>query len=561
MGLAVAIKQTTEPDMVPAPIGGVNTTDSVVNLPAMDCLAAFNFIARENGLQVRPGVKLRAKGFTSVSTEVRTLLTYEGNAEDGSADRFFSVTQAGIYDTTSQLPSYGFVGATDYEWPIMGGDAGFCTGVNFTTVGGKFLLVTDEANGYLYFNGTTWTAVTPAMLDGDAGYVTAGDTPAKFAYVMVWKNQVWFIPRDSANGYYLPVGTFLGTGVNGLKTYVFGNKFISGGHLNSLHNFTLDAGIGIDDHLVALSSSGDVVVYSGTDPATAGAFQLVGIWKVGALPRGRRGAASLGGDLYILCANGVISASELFRGADAGTLPAYITGKISSLVREDFRTAGTRRGWALVNHQAEGLLILTVPYGYQDKILHRQYVMNTTTRAWTRWVGLAMNCLATWKGKLYFGSRDTTFDDSGIYSDYGAVFTLEGDMDRSNLTPTGYGSIRSFLLTGYRPLNGGGHGRGQFIRPMLVASNAPSYSVEARYDFDIADPLVNINDPAELTTSSWGTALWGSGVWGAPKPSPQATTFGAMGIGRFSAIALTMETNAKTTLMGFIAMHDKGGLL
>ena len=47
-----------------------------------------------------------------------------------------------------------------------------------------------------------------------------------------------------------------------------------------------------DDYLVALSYQGDVVIFKGYDPDTAGsdpnAFQLHGIWYVGAVPVGHR---------------------------------------------------------------------------------------------------------------------------------------------------------------------------------------------------------------------------------------------------------------------------------
>src|SRR5690606_28396312 len=125
-------------------------------------------------------------------------------------------------------------------------------------------------NGYYLYTESSGTWSTPSVT-GPTG---------KLVFVTVWKNRIWFIEKDSTNAWYTTSGTFQGA----LTKFNFGNKFRYGGILTALYDWTLDSGTGADDLLVSVSSAGDVVVYSGTDPSSPATFAQIGVWFIGALP-------------------------------------------------------------------------------------------------------------------------------------------------------------------------------------------------------------------------------------------------------------------------------------
>ena len=77
-----------------------------------------------------------------------------------------------------------------------------------------------------------------------------------------------------------------------------------GGYLVAAGTWTIDAGYGVDDNLVFITSNGEVIVYSGTDPSDITKFALVGVWRIGK-PVGKRCLMKYGGDMIILTYNGL----------------------------------------------------------------------------------------------------------------------------------------------------------------------------------------------------------------------------------------------------------------
>src|SRR5699024_7971571 len=88
-----------------------------------------------------------------------------------------------------------------------------------------------------------------------------------------------------------------------------------GGSITGVYTWTLDAGSGSDDHLVVLTSEGEVAVYAGVDPDVVDSFSLIGVFYLGR-PVGNRPAAKFGGDLLILCEQGIYPLSLELLGAD-----------------------------------------------------------------------------------------------------------------------------------------------------------------------------------------------------------------------------------------------------
>jgi hypothetical protein len=578
VSLAAVAEQRTTAVSIPAPLGGINALDSLVGMSPNEAIRIYNYIPREYGLEVRPGYDEVAHGFTAASTQVRTIIPFHGTVEAGTQDYLFAATQEGIYNITTPIAQesdgYDLTPATALTFTTKTGNAGYCSYTTFTTPGGKYLLVCDEVNGLYIFDpsapaGVYWRKITRgtsaypgasplACIQEDATVTTQID-PTKFVYVTVWKNRVWFIERDSSYVWYLPVSQFVTGASAAAKLIQFGNKFRQGGFMSTLHNYTLDAGSGIDDYLVGVSSMGDVVVYQGFDPdaitSDPASFNLVGVWTIGKVPKGRRYACESGGDLYLLCSYGVLSVGQLLKGIDPGVRPAYITGKITNYLYQDLVAKINQVGWQLTNFESLGIIIISVPKTEVGGV-YGQYIMSTSTRAWAQWTGVPMRCMAVWKDSLYIGT------DERISGKKGGVYKLTGHSDDEQTEQSGE-RITSLILMSYQGgESAGANKRIHFIRPYFLSRDRPLFKVRARYDFDIDDYLEVVSgyvDPPNY--SIWGTATWGDAQWGEGSNFPYSKLAGAAGMGKFLSIALHTTTHSQTSLVGFVAMVDQGGLL
>jgi hypothetical protein len=542
--------QTTKPIVLPAPVGGINALANLMAMPPEDCIYAYNYIPQTNGMQVRRGYQNVGYGFSgSAPYGVRTLIAYKGST--AAKDRLFACTLEGIYNITTPAISYSIGGGDDIAWASKTGNAGHCTYTIYTTIADKFILLCDEVNGlYRYSEASdTWVRVVQGAgvleITDTAG--AAGSTsPNDFRFVTVWKQRVWFVLKDSGTAFYLPVGQIAGT----IVPLYFGNKFLKGGFLHSIHNYTLDGGNGPDDFLVALSSAGDVVAYQGTDPSAVATFSTVGVWNIGDLPVGRNITASTGGDLYILCSYGLVSLTQILKGVEPGALPAYITGKITPLVRKDIATKRNSYGWNVTQYSADGLLFITVPGNTATYEPFTQYVMNITTRAWSVLVDVPMDSIVEWNSVLYFGGKAGT----------GTVYKYTGTQDNVAYGAATGEPIDAFLLSAFQ--GSGANTRVHFIKPQFIGRGLPLFKIDARYDFDLDNTVIPLSGTFATGLALWGSpTTWGTAIWGDAPQRPFSELRGASGLGKFAGLALTTRSIEDTTLIGFTAMADQGGLL
>jgi hypothetical protein len=479
-----------------------------------DALYSYNIDASAYGMRVRPGYVEHANSIAGDA--VKTLIPYLGTAEDGSKDKLFACTSVGIYDVTSSVTNPTAV----HTWANSGSNAGWCSYVVFTNdAGARVLLVADLHNGLVAYteSAATWGVPT----------ISGGPSAADLVHVMLYKHRVWYTEKDSNSAWYTATGTFSGA----LTEFNFGNKFISGGYLKGVWNWSLDSGDGPDDFLVAVSSSGDVLVYRGTDPASASEFSTLGTWFIGKVPNGRRCAISVGGDLYLLSSYGIISAKDLLSGKNPFTFEGSVSYKISPLLNNSIRSTINQHGWAIwVVPDLAKLVVTTPKIGNQPYI---QFVYDVNTQAWSIWRGMPMISVGTFRNNVYTGAGPQ-------------VHWITGNLDNVTLAAPNPQPVFWSFLTGY-----GDMGSPQmsklvaFIRPRFVAEGEPSYRVLAFYDYDLS----------ELTQSSsfvespnvWDIGLWDTAIWGGGQGQFQLLNGGA-GIGRNVAIAMSGSSTLKTTL-------------
>jgi len=491
-----------------------------------DAIYSYNIDSSAYGMRVRPGYIDHA---TTISGDlVKTLIPYMGTLENGSKDKLFACTSAGIFDVTNPVVNPIAV----HTWGVASSDAGWCSYVIFTNdAGARFLLVADLANGLVYYEEATATWAVPTVTPVAA---------ASLVQVMLWKQRVWFVQKNTNSGWYTDAGSHSGT----LTKFNFGNKFIAGGFLKGIYNWSLDSGDGPDDFLVAVSSSGDVLVYQGTDPDTYDTFGIIGTWFIGKVPNGRRIALSVGGDLYLLSSYGIISARDLLEGKNPFTFEGSVSYKISPLLNNSIRQTINEMGWGLwVVPDLAKIIVTTPKIGNQP---YFQFVYDVNTKAWSIWRDMPMVTVATFKNNVYVGA-DTS------------VHWVTGNLDNVTVVDPNPQPIFWSLLTSYGDIGSPQMAKiVHFIRPRFVAEGAPSYKVHAFYDYDLT----------ELTQSSgfvnplnvWDLSTWDNAIWGGGQGKFQVLNGGA-GIGNTVAIAMSGASTLKTTMVDIGVMWQPASLM
>jgi hypothetical protein len=531
--------QPTPPELkcapIPAPMGGINAVDGLYGTgerSPQDAIFLYNLIPSQYGTKVRTGYR---DWCTDVGTDgVRTILPYTGSLS--SENRLWAMASDGIYDVSSSAATP----AVDTSFAVTDATSGYGQWTNYTTAGGHFGLYCDETNGYYVYTESTQTWAKVAM--GAGATQVANVDPADFVHVTIYKERAWFVEKESARAWYLPTGAIFGAAT----VFNFGNKFKHGGTLVGLYNWTVDGGEGTNDYLVAISSSGDIVLYNGSDPSVATDFFQQGQWYIGPPPAGRRIAGAFGGELYVLSSYGIIPLTRLISGALIQQDDVYLSRKITPLVNAQMTASREDLGWELKLISSENILLCSSPKrtGYN----FTQFAQALNSKGWAVYRDFPYFTGDTWEGDFYVGTSDGrvlihsgTEDavdingENGIAIDWSAMSVFQE-----------YGEVGKYKIT-------------QFIRPVFEAAQPPSYSVEARYDYNLSEVLAP-PAAAVLTGTLWDVGVWDTDLWGGDF-IPVEKPVGGAGIGRNIAVAINGSSSSVTILIRYDLMFTSGGML
>jgi hypothetical protein len=372
-----------------------------------------------------------------------------------------------------------------------------------------------------------------------------GINPTNVAFVFTWKRRVWFVQRNSSSIWYLPVDQITGTAVE----FPLGPFLKQGGTVSMLANWTIDAGTGLDDMLVAISARGDVLVYKGTDPASASTFQLIGSWEVGESPKGRRHAIQYGGDLLLLSNNGLFPLSFVTRGG-ADMLKASeqdYTSKITDLLSGEMSNSFNVYGWSMELYARDGLLLISEPDN--GSVTNRQFVMNVTKNAWCLFSDIPVQSMGQSSGLLFAGSPA------------GIVYILQdGYFDNVTYgTSTGTG-ITGELQPAFDYFDSPGRNKNYLmVRPTFLSVDRPGVVAQMNTDFTFQGAASTPSFPAP-SGSLWDVSKWDVAQWaGALKTYQQ--WLGVNGVGFAGSLNLKTVTAGDTQLASIDYMLEDGGPL
>lgn len=534
-----AQQRTSDVRRVPAPVKGIDARVSATAGDPLQCIYTFNLQPYEEGMKVRNGYREWQTNIVSLSgVGVHTIIPYDATGP-ATSDRLFAVTNEGIWDVTTA----GGIPALKVGFVDTSANAGHGVYTQYVTDAEEnIIFYADSLNGLFQYDpvGDTWA---PA-----AGIT--GPVVENINFVVIHKQRLWLIEENSTKAWYLPVGSVAGVATE----FFFGSKFRHGGVLQGLFNFSVDGGSGVDDYLVAVSSAGDVLPYQGSDPAAPTTWELRGTYFIGAVPRGGNFATRHGGELYFISVFGLLSLNDMLQGVDQSTQASMRSTSISiaALIRDRVIATLDSFGWQIRVIPSEGGLLISSPQINSGPYL--QYYFNFATTGWAFWRGMNMLSFDSWKGSVAWGDgnnrvlyMDVTVDDQLLNPDPGDI----------NGQPIDFSVLTSFQH--YE--SPGLHKRVKIIRPDFLADNEPTFSVTAKYDYDVNEFVPTVLTPSPVEDAGWDVGIWDIANWGGLNPQNYNTVLGSWGYGRYVAIAMVGQSRDRCRFVGWDVIHDTGGPL
>ncbi len=490
--------QVAQGASIPPPIEGWDAVSPVQAMSPKRAVRLENWFPQQSWVELRRGY-VRHEAL-AVDDPVESLMSFQGP----ESSVLFAAAGSNIYDTADGDTAVQ-TGLTNARWQRA----------NFSGTVGAVLYIVNGADDPRWFDGISWTT---AVITGSG--ISAGD----FITVTPHKGRLWFSINDSSDAAYLAADSVQGAAVK----FPLGGNWSLGGHLMQIASWSLDGGNGPDDYLAFISSRGQVSIYSGTNPASD--FALVGTYYIGP-PIGRRCVEKVGADIAVVSIDGVVPLSKALIFERAALPKVSMTALIQRVMNQSASAYKDNFGWQLISYPRGTRAILNVPIAESD--VQEQYVMNTLSGAWCRFIGMNAGCWELHNDDLYFGGNNgIVFKADTGATDNGAV------IDYDMMTAFNY-----FGQLGIQK-------RWTMCRPLLTTDQTVQPGIAFNVDFQD-------NAPIQVPTSGvqpgalWDVALWDQGLW-AGDVVTQSNWTSVSGIGYCASVRMVVQVgNADAARWGF----------
>lgn len=498
--------QRARSKFLPAPVGGWNARDSLLEMDPKDAVILDNFFPRATDVQLRYGY---SNWVTGISGTVETLMPHTSIS---GTRKLFAAAGTAIYDATSS----GAVGAavqsglSNARWQY----------INFNATGTELLYMVNGADAERYYDGSSWT--TPSLSG-----ISAGDAIG----IQSHGQRIFFILKNSLKVAYLPIAAVSGT----LSFLDLGQVFKWGGYIMAMESWSADTGAGQSYYATFITSEGEFVIYAGNDPSLSSTWAKVAQGRIGS-PMGRRCFSPYGTDLLVVNRDGLLPFSQAIITSRISSKSA-LTDKIQRAISDATSLYASNYGWDIQGFPNQNQLYLNVPIGGG---LAYQYVMNTITGAWCRFTGWNASCWELFGDQVYFGTS-------------GAVCKA-WDTNADNSTNINTDALQAFNSFGTDQIK-----QITMAKPILTTNGNPGLVLGINVDGDTTAPT---GTPSFSPTSAgvWGSATWGTSLWGS-QGSISKNWQGAQGIGLVAA--LHMKSASQGITMNWIGTdyaYNVGGL-
>lgn len=532
---------------VQPPVAGLNTVSALAAMAETDAVEMDNLLPTEGGVTLRGGWFEYAVGLDG-DNSIRTVMSYEGAPSTGFVSPLissilFAATDNGIWN----IEAGGDFAALPADIALSGSvNAGRFSWAQFTTgFGAQYLIACSETDGGYIYDGLAWTKMDSVGVG--PGHITGID-PAQFVHVCVWKKRLLFVRRESGEMWCLDVESVGGAA----HLFDFGPQLIHGGAVLGIANWTMDDGSGIDDRLAILSSSGDLVIYEGTDPTDPSNFASVGTWYIGQPPVGRRCFTTSGGNVYVLTQYGVVPVNQVTQGGLDNILTSDTDllrqlRKLQSVLNEDFQTLLDRDGWEVIEMPSQALLLLVRPSEAQNQFI--QYAFQLHNMGWSRLLDIPGRTFMRRLSETYCGT-----DDGRV------LRCFAGTTDGTKLDGTGEYEVRARLTPAFNYLGLPAVKKQMLMcRLQFLAGATPNYSFLMNTDFGVSS--LSLTPAAGSRVGSlWNQSFWNQDFWSGGTVS-YGQWRGATGLGFSFSPSIFISSLDSMTLASIEYMFKPGGPL
>lgn len=442
-----------------APTEGLDSTSPIANLSEKKAYVLDNLIPYTGSVQSRKGATVYATGVGTGMVhslfELRagTVAKFVAGGSDGG---IWDVSVAGV----ATLIKGGFLGSP-WQACVFNGKLGLVNGVDAPQV----------------YDGTTVTAMT----------VSGPTTVSQLNNILTYKFRTYFTLLNSQSFWYSSLNALGGA----LTEFPLNNVGSFGGNLIGMQVLaTKDGGAGPLDLICFFMSTGEVIIYSGTNPGSD--FVLVGVYKSGR-PITPKGIIKYGADIFTVTNEGYIPVSAylpLAYGKSDNRLSTAIEGAALAAIQ----SASGFPGWEATLAPFENLLIVNVPTNTDAFV---QHVLQTNTLHWCTFSGLNAFCWANFGNNLFFGTTGQVVQYGPNYDDFNLPITCT--------YTSGYFEL------GKRPL------QITSARPRLTFDGTVTFSISYSSDFKPYSIPVSYTygsggaywgTPPNGTDTPWNTSFW-----------------------------------------------------
>jgi len=485
-----ALEETTQRGLrfaqtytIPAPVKGWNTIDPVANMDPLYAVALDNWIPQPGYLELRGGSQ---SWVSTLAAPGKSFIAFGA----GSGRKLFVAAGSGLYDVSdsgiSPVLVYSISSPDNWLWN------------GFSTSAGEWTIAANGADPTLKFDGSSWT---PAAI--------TGVNPSQLFSPAAYQGRLWFGQVGNLLAWYLAPAAIQGAAVE----FDLGQAAKLGGSLAAVGSWSIDAGDGPREYLAFITTEGEAIIYQGTDPSSITTFSLVGVYRI-PKPIGMKCLIRYAGDMLVLTQQGVYPLSKALLSATLDRSSA-ITYTISSIFASAYAAQPLSTDWAMALFTEKNLLLVNIPAGAPDGT-NCQYVMNTLTGAWCRFIGINANAIIDYDGML-------------IYSQTGLTNSFIGQM----LIGTGdFGNdIQTTILTAYNYLEQPIAQKDiKLVRPTLKVTDEITLYMGISVDFQdlqdsdygpidfpvITDPMAGYWDDTDWDDSTWVQDFFSPLQWCTP---------------------------------------------
>lgn len=448
-----------------ASTGGFRTDKPLEGLPPNAASTLVNFFPEPGYLRPRNGSNDWATG---LGATVETLMPYFG----ANNDRMFAAAGTKIFDVTSAV-----VSPSPVYTALTNANLSFAT---FSTSAATWLVAVNGVDTPISFNGSAWAS---AGITGNTNPLLA---------VASYQSRLYFLEKNTGFMWFLPTLGITGALQGSLN---IGAAFQYGGLPVDIATWSAQTVSGPVLMLCIISSEGEVLVYTGSDPTSASSFSKLGSFKLGFPMGGNKCFYQIGGDLAIMTVDGIVPISKAMTLDPSAVDSSALTGPIAPTFLATVRSVGgSTPGWQLMIYPSRRMAIVNVPDQVSGPY---QLVMNTETQSWTQFTGMAATVWLAWEGGLYFGTAAGTV----VQADIGA---------NDNGAP-----IDCLCVGAWQRLSDGMAPKvGSLIALDCIVDNTVTLFAGASFTFNPTVPASTGGGLVNAVGAIWDSSNWDESVWG-----------------------------------------------